>query len=126
MIDHISLAVTDIGRSMAFYDAVLTPLGYRRMMEFDGVAGYGDRHPTLWLGRAEIPETVAPPSGFHLAFVAPNRASVEAFYQAALVAGADDNGAPGLRPHYHPDYYAAFVIDPDGYRIEAVCHQPGG
>jgi len=125
MIDHLSLAVADIDRAKKFYDAVLAPLGYRLMMEFPGVAGYGDRHPTFWIGQPRDGEAPVLPTNFHLAFVARDRAAVDAFYRAAVAAGASDNGAPGLRPVYHPDYYAAFVIDPDGYKIEAVCHQPG-
>jgi catechol 2,3-dioxygenase-like lactoylglutathione lyase family enzyme len=130
MIDHISLPVADFYRARAFYDAALQPLGYGRAMEFEhagyGGLGYGlAQKPTFWVGAplAGGPP-VTPPPGFHVAFAAPDRASVDAFYAAALAAGGSDNGAPGLRPHYHPNYYAAFVLDPDGYHIEAVCHRP--
>jgi catechol 2,3-dioxygenase-like lactoylglutathione lyase family enzyme len=126
MIDHISYAVSDYARSRAFYDAVLAPLGYRPMMEFDQVVGYGTGHgPQFWISAgAEATAAVGPGHGFHIAFRAPDRAAIDAFYRAALATGGRDNGAPGLREHYHPDYYAAFVFDPDGYRIEAVCHRP--
>ena len=126
MIDHISIRVSDIERARAFYDACLAPLGYRRVMDFGQAAGYGDGHPGFWVG---VPEPSgggfsAVPPGAHVAFVAPDRAAVDNFYRAALGAGGLDNGGPGLRSHYHPDYYAAFVLDPDGNRIEAVCHRP--
>jgi catechol 2,3-dioxygenase-like lactoylglutathione lyase family enzyme len=88
------------------------------------VADYGNERPMFWIGnRGELAE-ICPSSGFHLAFVASDRLSVDAFYAAAIKVGAKDDGKPGLRPQYHPNYYAAFVIDPDGYRIEAVCHNP--
>ena len=123
MIDHISLAVSDIERAKAFYDKVLSAVGYKRIMDFGTTAGYGDAHPNFWISMlgdgAPAPE---PQPGFHLAFRAPNRDAVDAFHKAALEAGGTDNGAPGLRPRYHPDYYAGFVTDPDGNRIEAVCH----
>ncbi len=125
MIDHLSLPVSDIDRARAFYDKVLATVGYKRMMDFGRSAGYGDEHPHFWIG---VPDggpaegSAAAAAGFHLAFRAPSRAAVDAFYAAALAGGGRDNGAPGLRPHYHPDYYAGFVFDPDGNRIEAVCH----
>lgn len=124
MIDHISLPVTDIGRAKTFYDAVLATVGYRRMMDFGQSAGYGDEHPHFWI--AVPPDGEAPGSavGVHIAFRAKDRAAVDAFHAAALAAGGRDNGMPGLRPLYHPDYYAGFVFDPDGNRIEAVCHLP--
>ena len=130
MIDHISIGVTDFDRARAFYDAVLAPLGYRRVMDFGHAAGYGNGHPAFWIGVSEpmagAPEGYAPVApGGHIAFVAPDRAAVDVFYRAALAVGGFDNGAPGLRPHYHPDYYAAFVLDPDGNRLEAVCHHLG-
>ena len=129
MIDHISIGVTDFERARAFYDAALPPLGYRRVMDFGQSAGYGDGHPGFWIGVPE-PSPDAPDGysvvtpGAHVAFAAPDRGAVEAFHRAALAAGGRDNGGPGVRPHYHPDYYAAFVVDPDGNRIEAVCHRP--
>jgi catechol 2,3-dioxygenase-like lactoylglutathione lyase family enzyme len=128
VIDHLSLGVRDLALSRAFYDAILAPLGYRRGYDHDDMSGYGlpGVHPlreqalSFWIG-AE-PEGAAL-SG-HVCFRAPDRAAVDAFHQAALAAGARDNGAPGLRPQYHASYYAAFVVDPNGHRLEAVCHQP--
>lgn len=132
MIDHLSLAVSDYERSRAFYDACLGTLGYAVAMETtdapDHVAcGYGEGvEPTFWIGAGREPGSApVPPDGQHVAFVARGRSAVDAFHAAALAAGGRDNGPPGLRPHYHADYYAAFVIDPDGYRLEAVCHRPG-
>ncbi|MDR3436149.1 VOC family protein [Telmatospirillum sp.] len=126
MIDHLSVAVGDYALSRRFYDAALAPLGYRPVMEFGQGAGYGEAdHPSFWItGEGDLSEQIGRWRGFHIAFEAKDRAAVDAFYQAALAAGGKDNGAPGLRPDYHPNYYAAFVIDPDGYRIEAVCHRP--
>ncbi|WP_029010603.1 VOC family protein [Azospirillum halopraeferens] len=121
MIDHISLPVSDITRARAFYDAVLAAVGYRRMMDFGQSAGYGDAHPHLWIAVPEQPPA-GPAAGVHIAFRAASRDAVDAFHAAALAHGGTDNGAPGLRPVYHPDYYAGFVIDPDGNRLEAVCH----
>jgi catechol 2,3-dioxygenase-like lactoylglutathione lyase family enzyme len=132
MIDHLSLAVSDLDRSRAFYDRALAALGARRLMEVEDApdyvaSGYGttEGEPAFWIGSSigPAPDPVAP-DGQHVAFAAPDRAAVDAFHKAALAAGGRDNGAPGLRPHYHPNYYAAFIIDPDGYRIEAVCHRP--
>lgn len=134
MIDHLSLPVSDVARSIAFYSAALKPLGCGIAMDFtapDGSyrgVGYGpvgSGHPVMWIGGAlKEPRPVTPLAGFHVAFQAASRADVDAFYAAAMKAGASDNGAPGLRPHYHPNYYGAFVIDPDGHHIEAVCHRP--
>ena len=128
MLDHLSLGVADLARSRTFYDAVLAPLGYVRRFDLDDASGYGtpEPHPLreqalpFWIGRD--PQRVGL-SG-HVCFRAPGRAAVEAFHGAALAAGGRDNGQPGLRPHYHANYYAAFIVDPDGHRIEAVCHQP--
>ena len=125
MIDHITFGVTDYERSIGFYDAAFRPLGITRVYdlapeESGGVrgAGYGIERPQLWLAEHE------PTRGkFHIALAAETRAIVDAFHKAALAAGGKDNGAPGLRPHYHPNYYGAFVLDPDGHNIEAVCHQ---
>lgn len=129
MIDHAGFAVADYPRSRAFYERVLAPLGYAVVMEVTeretGPGGYQGcrfgppRKPAFWVGTGARPGT-----GTHVAFVAPDRGAVDAFHATALAAGATDNGAPGLRPHYHPDYYAAFVIDPDGNNVEAVCHAP--
>ena len=130
MIDHISLAVADIDRSRAFYDRALAPLGARRVMDVDAApdfagSAYGTAHPTFWISGARPPRPVTPPPhSHHTAFAAAGRAAVDAFYREALAAGGRDDGPPGLRPEYHPAYYAAFVIDPDGHRIEAVCHKP--
>ena len=118
MIDHLTLTVRDYARSKEFYLAALEPLGYAVRMEFEGSCGMGPPGmPCLWLVGGE-----APTSPLHLAFHSESRAPVDAFHAAALAAGAKDNGAPGLRPDYHPSYYAAFVIDPDGRNVEMVCH----
>ncbi len=126
MLDHIGFPVTDFARSKAFYTRVLEPLGFKLIVEVnlsdegdDGYAGFGPDRPHFWIG------TGKPLAGrLHVAFTAKNRAEVQAFYAAALAAGGIDNGAPGLRPHYHENYYAAFVLDPDGHNIEAVNHLP--
>ena len=126
MIDHLSLAVADLAKGRAFYDAVLKPLGYSRIFDVEDFSGYGVAEDKLireqalpfWIGRDAAP----PALNGHVCFKAPSREAVRAFYRAALGAGGRDNGPPGLRPQYHPSYYAAFVIDPDGHRIEAVCH----
>ncbi len=123
MLDHVTIGVSDFGRAAAFYDAALHPLGIVRLYG-DGttVAGYGvGRRAFFWVGLRDGQQT-----GTHIAFAAQDRAVVDHFHQAALAAGGRDNGAPGLRPHYHPDYYGAFVLDPDGHNIEAVCRQPAG
>lgn len=130
MIDHITVLVSDFDRSMAFYTAALAPLGYAVVMRltrkeipqlpFEQSAGLGVAgKPDLWLRPSEGP--LAPT---HIAFASSDRKAVDAFYAAAIAAGGRDNGPPGLRPHYHPNYYGAFVFDPDGYNIEAVCHKP--
>lgn len=119
MIDHIGINVSDYERSKAFYQTVLEPLGYTLLMEIEGWAGFGDKAPRFWLSKAEPVTT-----GMHFAFKSENRAKVNAFYSAAMAAGAIDNGPPGIREIYHPDYYGAFVLDPDGNNIEAVCHFP--
>lgn len=123
MLDHISLGVKNLRKAQDFYDAVLKPLGYKRVWDIEGSAGYGRsaREPRFWLAEPEKGAARSAP-GMHIAFVAPNRARVRAFHEAALAAGGKDNGAPGLRPQYHPHYYGAFAIDPDGNHIEAVCH----
>ena len=120
MIHHVSLPVVDLERSMALYDAALAALGYRRVLDAPGFAGYGveDGRDKLALKRMARSEPAGP--GFHLALAAPSRDAVDAFHAAALRHGATDNGGPGLRPHYGPGYYAAFIVDPDGHRIEAV------
>jgi catechol 2,3-dioxygenase-like lactoylglutathione lyase family enzyme len=129
MLDHVSVPVSDMAEARAFYDAALGPLGFKRMMNFDAeqgnsASGYGTDHPWFWIGREDARKSAPVSKGSHIAFRAPNRAAVDAFYEAAMDAGATDNGAPGLRPNYHPNYYAAFVFDLDGHHIEAVCHNP--
>lgn len=119
-IDHVSLSVSDYAKSTAFYLAALKPLRMSAIMEFGEAMGLGaDGKPFLWVaqGGKATPHC-------HLAIRAETRAQVDAFYKAALAAGGKDNGAPGLRPHYHESYYGAFVFDPDGNNIEAVCHKP--
>lgn len=128
MIDHMGISVSDYARSKAFYDAVMPMIGAARCMEvtaeetggsYEG-AGYGvSGKPSFWIGIGGALQ-----GRLHVAFVAPDRASVDAFYAAAMKAGATDNGPPGIRAHYHPNYYGAFVLDPDGHNIEAVCHRP--
>lgn len=119
MIDHIGISVTDLDRSVAFYERALAPLGYALVMRFDqAAAGFGaDGQPDFWIG------TDAPKGRVHVAIRAKGRADVRAFHAAAVAAGGKDNGAPGVREMYHPDYYGAFVLDPDGHNIEAVCHE---
>lgn len=121
MFDHVSIGVADIPRSGRFYDAVLKPLGYTRLSDGETSLGYGAKAVQLWLGAAGKPVTADMESGLHFCFVAPDRKSVDAFHAAALKTGGSDNGKPGVRTDYGPKYYAAFVIDPDGYRIEAYC-----
>jgi catechol 2,3-dioxygenase-like lactoylglutathione lyase family enzyme len=119
MFDHIGFRVRDVEASRKFYLAALAPLGVSAAMEGGGGVGLGrGGKPSLWLIQGEPP--VSP---LHIAFSARNRAEVDAFHAAALAAGGKDNGGPGLRPHYHPNYYGAFAIDPDGHNIEAVCHR---
>lgn len=118
MLDHIAINVSNYQNSKQFYLAALAPLGYKLMMESTSGMGFNTGYiPDFWL------RSGTPAPQMHIAFAAGNRAAVDAFYHAALAAGGRDNGVPGLRPHYHPNYYGAFVLDPDGYNIEAVCHQ---
>lgn len=126
MIDHTGISVSDFDKAKNFYDAAMAPLGasllYMVPPEYTGgakVGGYGRERPVFWLR-----EHVETGPGRHYAFSANSRGEVDAFHTAALAAGGKDNGAPGVRAHYHPDYYGAFVIDPDGNNIEAVCHGP--
>jgi catechol 2,3-dioxygenase-like lactoylglutathione lyase family enzyme len=135
MIDHMGLNVRSVARATEFYLKALAPLGYGIVMDVpaeetghEAAVGFGapgpaedfqSGKPSFWIGQN------AQPSGpMHVAFVAPSRAAVDAFHAAAIKAGGRDNGAPGLRPHYHANYYAAFVFDPDGNNVEAVCHTP--
>ncbi|MCX8506983.1 MAG: VOC family protein [Alphaproteobacteria bacterium] len=123
MIDHIGIIVSDLETSQNFYTKALAPLGISVVMTFQGHIGMGhEQKPEFWFSQGKVSGQVHAP--IHLAFVAQNRDAVQKFYQAALAAGGKDNGAPGLRPHYHPNYYGAFVIGPDGHNIEAVCHAP--
>ena len=121
MIDHLTVSVADLAASTAFYEKALAPLGYSVQMHFGEFCGLGPPHkPAFWLKQAT--PTTTPQ---HIAFVATSRGAVDSFYQAAIAAGARDNGRPGLRADYHPNYYGAFVIDPlNGHPIEAVCHAP--
>ena len=121
MFNHVSLGVRDVARARRFYDAALAPLGYRCLSASDDSLGYGSEAVALWIGRSRAPVPADPDSGLHFCFDAPTRAAVDAFHAAALAQGGSDNGAPGLRADYGADYYAAFAIDPDGYRLEAYC-----
>ena len=127
MIDHTGVTVSDFVRSKAFYINALEPVGYRLLMELSAavtggtdVAGFGEPpKPDLWIASGKPND---PP--VHIAIRVPSRSAVDAFYKAAIAAGGRDNGPPGIRAHYHPGYYGAFVLDPDGHNIEAVCHEP--
>lgn len=127
MIDHIGFGVSDLALSRAFYLAALAPLGITVVMEVtaeetgaEGHVGFGAAgKPFFWIASGR-----ALSGGLHVAFTAPDRATVDRFHQAALAAGGRDNGTPGVRAHYHPNYYGAFVLDPDGNNVEAVCHHP--
>jgi catechol 2,3-dioxygenase-like lactoylglutathione lyase family enzyme len=121
MLDHISIGVRDIKRARAFYDAALKPLGYACLSAGDTSLGYGADAAALWLLAVKTPVPADTDSGLHVCLSAPNRRSVDAFHAAALKSGGRDNGKPGLRADYGPNYYAAFVVDPDGYRLEAYC-----
>jgi catechol 2,3-dioxygenase-like lactoylglutathione lyase family enzyme len=121
MLDHVSIGVRDVGASRKFYDAALKPLGYECLSKGDDYAGYGRKGVQLWLGQSEHPVKADMRSGLHFCFTAESRKAVDAFYAAAIKGGAKDNGKPGIRPDYTQPYYAAFVIDPDGYRLEAYC-----
>jgi catechol 2,3-dioxygenase-like lactoylglutathione lyase family enzyme len=121
MLHHLSLAVADLDRAATFYDATLCALGYRRVWSAGDAIGYGVTEGEDKLAIKLVKAGIAVPgSGFHVAFAAPSREAVDRFHSAALHHGGRDNGAPGLRPQYGPDYYAAFVFDPDGHRLEAV------
>jgi catechol 2,3-dioxygenase-like lactoylglutathione lyase family enzyme len=119
MLDHVTIGVSDIEQSKKFYDRALRPLGITRLYgEGERFAGYGTSPKVFfWIGWRERPQT-----GAHIAFTAQDRATVDRFHDEAIAAGGIDNGPPGLRPNYHPNYYGAFVLDPDGHNIEAVCH----
>jgi catechol 2,3-dioxygenase-like lactoylglutathione lyase family enzyme len=121
MFDHVSIGVRDLARTKRFYDAALAPLGYECLRDSPGLLGYGGDSVALWISPSAAPVPADPESGLHFCFNAPDEAAVQAFHGAALRAGGRDNGGPGLRREYSPGYYAAFAIDPDGYRIEAYC-----
>ncbi len=132
MLDHITISVQDYEKSKAFYTLALQPLGYRLLIEVEGYAGFGETTDFKGFGSAENEGPIAtfwlyqgknPTSHTHIAFRAKKRNNVDDFHTQALSAGGIDNGAPGLRAHYHPNYYGAFVLDPDGNNIETVCHE---
>ncbi|MFZ0088142.1 MAG: VOC family protein [Solirubrobacteraceae bacterium] len=124
MLDHMGFAVKDYDRSKTFYEQALIPLGLSVLKDFPGAAaGFGkDEHAAFWVEAQGRPVQ----GRLHIAFTADSREVVDAFHDAALAAGATDNGAPGVRTIYHPNYYGAYVLDPDGHNVEAVCHKPGG
>jgi len=127
MLDHVGFGVSDYAKIKAFYERALAPLGITAVMEVqpeasggEAYCGFGkDGKPFFWIGTGERLK-----GSLHVAFTAEDRATVDRFHAAAIAAGGRDNGRPGLRPHYHPDYYGTFVLDPDGHNIEAVCHSP--
>jgi catechol 2,3-dioxygenase-like lactoylglutathione lyase family enzyme len=121
MINHVSIGVRDTQATKRFYDAALKPLGYTCLSESDGSLGYGGKSVEFWISRCTNPVAPDERSGLHFCFTAPSRKSVDAFHAAAVAEGGRDNGKPGLRADYGDGYYAAFVVDPDGYRIEAYC-----
>jgi len=120
MFDHLGITVADLERSRRFYASTLAPLGIVEMMQFEGAVAFGREQPQFWIVQGE-PAEMRP--RVHVAFSTTTRMEVDTFHRAALSAGGSDHGAPGLRPQYHPNYYAAFVLDPDGYNVEAVCHR---
>ncbi|HUA24848.1 MAG TPA: VOC family protein [Steroidobacteraceae bacterium] len=119
MIDHVSIGVRNVAASKRFYDAVLKPLGYKCLSDSPGSLGYGAETPAFWVNAADNPVAADSGSGLHFCFCASSRKSVDAFHAGGLTSGGRDNGPPGLRADYGTGYYAAFLIDPDGYRIEA-------
>ena len=125
LIDHLTLNVSDYARSKAFYEKALAPLGVKPIMEFGDACGFGrESKPDFWIGKGpttfQKPEHLALLTPVHIALAARSKAEVDGFHAAGLAAGGTDHGAPGLRPHYHPGFYGAFVLDPDGHNIEAV------
>jgi catechol 2,3-dioxygenase-like lactoylglutathione lyase family enzyme len=120
MLDHVSIPVSNFEKSKVFYTSILAPLGITPLMEFPGAAGFGrEGAPAFWIGMGE-----SAGRGGHVAFRATSREAVRRFHEAGLKAGGKDEGAPGLRAQYHPNYYAAFLLDPDGFKVEAVVHTP--
>ena len=128
MLSHVTLGVHDVPGAGVFYDGLLAALGYIRLLGFDSAIGYGaadDEHPAFWVCLPFDGHPASVGNGTHVAFVAPDRDSVDAFHRQALATGGSDEGGPGLRPHYHANYYAAYVRDPEGNKLQAVCHAPG-
>jgi catechol 2,3-dioxygenase-like lactoylglutathione lyase family enzyme len=126
-LDHIGINATEYARSKAFYEKALAPLGITLVMEYGKAAGFGrNKKPDFWIGEGKTSfqksEQLAPITPVHVCFAARTRAEVDAFYEAAIAAGGRDNGKPGVRAEYHPNYYGAFVIDPDGHNVEAAIH----
>jgi catechol 2,3-dioxygenase-like lactoylglutathione lyase family enzyme len=121
MLNHVSIGVKDIARTRRFYDAALAPLGYTCLSESDSSLGYGKGSVAFWINRSERPVAADMASGLHFCFDAASRKAVDAFHAGALAHGGSDNGKPGVRTDYDANYYAAFAIDPDGYRVEAYC-----
>ena len=125
MIDHTSIAVRDLKKGEAFYTALLAPLGMAKLREWaDAAIGFGKKYPEFWINRRAGMDRVADDSGIHICLRAPSAEAVDAFYAAALAAGGTSDGGPGVRPEYHQTYYAAFIRDQDGNRIEAVTFLP--
>jgi catechol 2,3-dioxygenase-like lactoylglutathione lyase family enzyme len=121
MFNHISIGVRDLARSQEFYDAALKPLGFKCLSADPNGLGYGAESVVLWIGKVAKPVSVDDKSNLHFCFDAPSRKAVDGFHAGGMSAGGKDNGKPGLREDYGPDYYAAFMIDPDGFRLEAYC-----
>jgi catechol 2,3-dioxygenase-like lactoylglutathione lyase family enzyme len=124
MLDHVSIGVRDIAKAKRFYDSVLQPLGYECLSQGEGSLGYGRGTVAFWISVTERPVPSDANSGLHFCFSAPTRKSVDSFHSAALKAGGRDHGPPGIRADYGSNYYAAYVVDPDGYRVEAYCAKP--
>ena len=122
MFDHMSIGVKSLERARDFYDAALAPLGYDRLSNLDNTIGYGSERARFWVSQVERPVPADRESGLHFCFVAPSKEAVDAFYAAGMAKGGEDNGKPGVRPDYGQFYYAAYIIDPDGYRLEAYFH----
>jgi catechol 2,3-dioxygenase-like lactoylglutathione lyase family enzyme len=121
ILDHVAIRVSGIARSTEFYSKALAPIGITLIRDYSDAVGFGKKaKPEFWIGLAET----RPITPVHICFIAKDRAEVDAFYAAAIAAGGRDNGPPGLRTIYHPSYYGAFVLDPDGHNVEAVVHTP--
>lgn len=124
MFSHVTIGSNDPERSWKFYDAIMDTLGHERFFTGDGYAGYGSQNGNqTWVTRPLDGKPATVGNGTHIAFLAQDRATVDAFHAAAMANGGTDEGAPGLRPHYHPNYYGAYVRDPDGNKLQAVCHR---